>query len=111
MLSELTLTTAIRTAAMSVLPPERWQQAGLPPHGAHRQRRAGEFQALAFHHLLGIEEVRLFDIDGAATAKLMRNPGAHEAAPASLASVHEAVRGADIITTVTADKTSARIIG
>ena len=32
-----------------------------------------EFQALAFHHLLGIRELRLFDIDAAATAKLQRN--------------------------------------
>jgi ornithine cyclodeaminase/alanine dehydrogenase-like protein (mu-crystallin family) len=32
-----------------------------------------EFQALAFYHLLGIRELRLFDTDPAATAKLERN--------------------------------------
>ena len=69
-----------------------------------------EFQALAFHHLLGIEEVRLFDIDGAATAKLMRNLAHTKLRLRPCESVHEAVRGADIVTTVTADKTSARII-
>ena len=109
-LSELTLTTAIRTAAMSALAartlarPESRSMA-LIGNGAQ-----SEFQALAFHHLLGIEEIRLFDIDRAATAKLMRNL-AHTALRLRVCdSVHEAVRGADIVTTVTADKTSARII-
>ena len=32
-----------------------------------------EFQAIAFHHLLGIEQVRLFDVDPAATEKLVAN--------------------------------------
>ena len=32
-----------------------------------------EFQALAFKALCGIEEVRLYDIDPAATAKAARN--------------------------------------
>jgi ornithine cyclodeaminase len=71
-----------------------------------------EFQALAFHALLGIEEVRVFDIDARATDKLVANLAA--AAP-KLAVVRcddtaAAVRGADIVTTVTADKTNATII-
>jgi ornithine cyclodeaminase len=70
-----------------------------------------EFQALAFHYLLGISEIRLFDIDPAASAKLLRHlqglPGLTLKVCASTA---EAVRGADIITTVTADKTNATII-
>ena len=70
-----------------------------------------EFQALAFHHLLGIHEIRLFDIDPAATAKLQRNlqhvPGLMLRACASAA---EATRGADIVTTATADKTRATIL-
>ena len=32
-----------------------------------------EFQALAFHHLLGINEIRAYDTDSAATIKLMRH--------------------------------------
>ncbi len=32
-----------------------------------------EFQALAFHHLLGITELRLFDTDGEATRKSFAN--------------------------------------
>ena len=68
LLSELTLTTALRTAAMSVVAaralarPESRRMA-LIGNGAQ-----SEFQALAFHHLLGITTLRLFDTDPAATA-------------------------------------------
>ena len=109
-LSELTLTTTIRTAAMSALAakvlarPDSRRMA-LIGNGAQ-----SEFQALAFHHLLGIEEIRLFDIDRAATVKLMRNLAHTDLRLRVCASVQEAVRGADIVTTVTADKASARII-
>jgi ornithine cyclodeaminase len=61
---------------------------------------------------MGIAQVRLFDIDAGATAKLVAN--LHAAAPALEAvvcgSIAEAVRGADIVTTVTADKTNATIL-
>jgi len=71
-----------------------------------------EFQSLAFHLLMGISEVRLFDIDPGATAKLVAN--LQVAAPALKTTVcagtAEAVRGADIVTTVTADKTNATIL-
>jgi ornithine cyclodeaminase len=73
-----------------------------------------EFQALAFHRLVGIREVRIFDVDHQATAKLERNlaampelAGLHVVRAAS---VTEACRGADIVTTVTADKRNAVIL-
>ena len=109
-LSELTLTTAIRTAAMSVLAARTLARPDCRRMALIGNGAQSEFQALAFHHLLGIEEVRLFDINGAATAKLMRNLAHTKLRLRPCESVHEAVRGADIVTTVTADKTSARII-
>jgi len=63
LLSELTLTTALRTAAMSVLA-ARWmarkdsRTMALIGNGAQ-----SEFQSLAFHQLLGIRELRLFDVE------------------------------------------------
>ena len=72
-----------------------------------------EFQALAFHHMLGIRELRLFDTDPAATEKLLRNlarlrlQGLEVRRAASTAA---AVAGADIVTTVTADKRNATIL-
>lgn len=112
LLAELTLTTAIRTAATSamaakVLARKDSKVMALVGNGAQ-----SEFQALAFHHLLGIAEVRLFDVDIDATDKLAAHLAA--AAPAlrvvRCASTADAVRGADIVTTVTADKTNATIL-
>ncbi len=108
--SELTLTTALRTAAMSALAasvlarPDSLSMA-LIGNGAQ-----SEFQALAFHHLLGIQEIRLYDADRQATDKLMRNLRHAGIRLLRCANVAEAVRGADIVTTVTADKTNATII-
>jgi ornithine cyclodeaminase len=115
LVSELTLTTALRTAATSVMAAKRLARpvdagsAGsmaLIGNGAQ-----AEFQALAFHHLLGVHTLRLFDVDPAATAKLQRNlagmPGLKLVVCSSTA---QAVQGAGIVTTITADKRNATII-
>lgn len=111
LLSELTLTTAIRTAATSVMVAKRLARPDSRVMALIGNGAQSEFQALAFHHLLGVRELRLFDIDPAATAKLVRHlsgmPGLTLTVCASTA---EAVRGADIVTTVTADKTNATIL-
>jgi ornithine cyclodeaminase len=71
-----------------------------------------EFQALAFHHGLGIREIRAFDVDAAATERLRRHlaEAAPELAFVACTSTAEALRGADIVTTVTADKRQAVIV-
>ena len=72
----------------------------------------GEFQALAFHHGLDIAELCVFDVDKAATDRLVRNLAA--AAPGlriqRAGSVAAAVRGADIVTTATANKARASVL-
>jgi len=114
LLSELTLTTALRTAATSAVAARALARPDSRVMALIGNGAQSEFQALVFHHLLDIEEIRLFDIDPQATAKLMRNLQANpDAAGLRLipcASVREAVRGADIVTTITADKTNATII-
>ncbi|MFN3862464.1 MAG: ornithine cyclodeaminase [Roseateles sp.] len=111
LLSELTLTTAMRTAATSVMVAKRLARPDSRVMALIGNGAQSEFQALAFHHLLGIRELRLYDIDPAATAKLVRHlqhtPGLTLTVCASTA---EAVKGADIVTTVTADKTNATIL-
>ena len=70
-----------------------------------------EFQALAFHCHLGIEEIVVHDIDPQATDKLIENLAEHAGLKIiRAATVAEAVRGADIVTTVTADKAYATIL-
>ena len=111
LLSELTITTALRTAATSALAAQAMALPGSRSMAIIGNGAQSEFQVLAFKALLGISEVRAYDIDPAATAKLVRNlsgiEGLHVVAAAS---AHEAVRGADIVTTVTADKTNATIL-
>ncbi|MCU7249930.1 ornithine cyclodeaminase [Pseudomonas koreensis] len=111
LLSELTVATALRTCATSLM-----AARALARPNARRMALIGngaqsEFQALAFHFHLGIEEIVVYDVDPHATEKLMRNladcPSLKVIRASSTA---EAVRGADIVTTVTADKAYATII-
>jgi ornithine cyclodeaminase len=113
LLSELTLTTALRTAATSALAAR---------HMARRESRVmaligngaqAEFQAIAFHHLLGIRELRLYDTDPAATDKLERNLAGLRLEGLGVVrcgSTAAAVASADIVTTATADKRNATIL-
>ncbi|PJI99383.1 ornithine cyclodeaminase [Acidovorax sp. 69] len=110
LLSELTLTTALRTAAMSAVAARALARPDSSTMALIGNGAQSEFQALAFHHLMGITEVRLFDTDPAATAKLVANLRGTGLSARVCTSVAEAVRGADIVTTVTADKTNATIL-
>ncbi len=111
LLSEMTLTTAVRTAATSVLFARFLARKDARSMALIGNGAQSEFQAIAFHEVLGINEIRLFDVDEAATEKLVRNLAPFK----RLRVVHcdsteDAVRGADIVTTVTADKANATIL-
>jgi len=111
LLAELTLTTALRTAATSALAARVLARPGARRMALIGCGAQGEFQALAFHALLGIGELRVHDRDAAAMDKLARNlapwPGLQVRRCADAA---EAVRGADIVTTATADKRRAQVL-
>jgi ornithine cyclodeaminase len=113
LLSELTLTTALRTAATSALAARRMARPGSTVMALIGNGAQSEFQSIAFHHMLGVRQLRLYDADTRATAKLRRNlarlrlPGLEVVACDSVAA---AVDGADIVTTVTADKRQATIL-
>ena len=109
-LAEMTLLTALRTAATSAVAARalaRPDSRRLALIGAGSQ---SEFQALAMRGALGIEQVSVWDTDPAAMAKLVRNltPLGFDVRVA--ASGQDAVRGADVVTTCTADKTRARVL-
>ena len=110
MLSEMTILTALRTAATSALA-AKW----LAPKGARVMALIGngaqaEFQALGFKAICGITEVRLFDIDVDATQKCITNLAGYGLTLTSCSTPEEAILGAHIITTVTADKQYATIL-
>ena len=113
LVSELTLTTALRTAAMSVLAARHLARPDSHTMALIGNGAQAEFQALAFYHLLGVRTLQLFDTDPAATTKLVRNLQRLQLPGLVLqpcASTQEAVRGSDIVTTVTADKRNATIL-
>ena len=110
MLSEMTILTALRTAATSAMA-AKW----LAPKGARIMAMIGngaqaEFQALAFKAICGISEVRLYDIDPAATEKCARNLAGRGLTVVPCATPEQAILGAEILTTCTADKQNATIL-
>ncbi|QFS83358.1 L-lysine cyclodeaminase [Roseivivax sp. THAF40] len=110
LLTEMTILTALRTAAMSGVAAKH-----LAPKGAKTMAMIGngaqaEFQSLAMKALVGIEAVRLYDIDPAATEKCVRNLAGSGLSVTKCNSPEEAIEGAEILTTCTADKQYATIL-
>jgi ornithine cyclodeaminase len=110
LLSEMTILTALRTAATSAMA-AKW----LAPRGATTMALIGngaqaEFQALAFKAVCGITQIRLWDIDPAAMRKCAANLQGYGLTVTPCTSAEDAILGAQIITTVTADKTNATIL-
>jgi ornithine cyclodeaminase len=114
LLSELTITTALRTAATSALAAQWMARDGSRTMALVGNGAQAEFQAIAFHRMLGIRELRVYDVDPAATAKLERNlrsmPDLRDLRIVRAKSAADACKGADIVTTVTADKRNAVIL-
>ncbi len=110
MLSEMTVLTALRTAATSAMVAKH-----LAPKGARTMAMIGngaqsEFQALAFKAICGVDRLRLHDLDRGATAKTIRNLQGFGFEMTSCDSPEDAMLGAEIITTCTADKQYATIL-
>ncbi len=110
LLSEMTLLTALRTAATSAvaakyLAPKNARTMAIIGNGAQ-----AEFQALAIRTLTGVNALRLFDIDPNASSKCKANLAAFGFTTVVTRSAEAAVEGADIITTITADKQQATIL-
>ncbi len=110
LLSEMTVLTALRTAATSAM-----VARAIAPKDARTMAMIGngaqsEFQALAMKAVCGVDTLRLYDIDRAATEKLVRNLGGAGLSLTACATPEEAMEGAEIITTCTADKQYATIL-
>ena len=110
LLSEMTVLTAMRTAATSAMVARH-----LAPKGAKVMAMIGngaqsEFQSLAMKAICGIDTVRLYDTDSAATEKCARNLARSGLKIVKCKSPEESIEGAQIITTCTADKQYATIL-
>ncbi|WP_370210372.1 ornithine cyclodeaminase [Roseovarius sp.] len=110
LLSEMTVLTALRTAATSAMVARH-----LAPKGADTMAMIGagaqsEFQSLAMKAICGVKHIRLYDIDPAASAKAARNLSGMGLSVTVADTREDAMQGAQIITTCTADKQYATIL-
>ncbi|GLR52435.1 ornithine cyclodeaminase [Shinella yambaruensis] len=110
LLTEMTILTALRTAATSAVAAKYLARPNSRTMAIIGNGAQSEFQARAFKSLLGIDRLRLFDIDASATRKCAQNLAGLGFVIEECRSIEEAVEGADIITTVTADKQYATIL-
>ena len=110
LLTEMTLLTALRTAAMTAVATKHLAAPGASTMAMIGNGAQSEFQCLAVKAVCGISHVRLYDLDPAATAKCARNLDGLGLHVTQCASPEQAVEGAQVITTATADKDMQTIL-
>lgn len=110
LISELTLCTALRTAATSVLAAQVLARPDSRVMALIGNGAQSEFQALAFAHLMGIHVFQLYDVDVGATHKLAGHLQDLGLSVRCCRDAQDAADGADIVTTATADKSHAAIV-
>jgi ornithine cyclodeaminase len=108
--AEMTLLTALRTAATSALAARTLARPGSSALALIGAGSQSEFQALGMRAALGVNDLRVYDIDSDAVAKLARNLIPHGFTITAAGSAAEAACGADIVTTYTADKALATVL-
>lgn len=109
-LAEMTLLTALRTAAISAVAAKHMARPDTVRMAMIGAGSQAEFQALGMRELVGIQELFVYDVDPAAVAKLRRNLEPLGFRIKDCESVDQAVDDADIITTCTADKQLATVL-
>jgi len=108
--SEMTMLTALRTAATSALCAQylaRPDSRVMAMIGAGSQ---SEFQALAMRKSMGINVIRVWDPDSEAQLKLAANIRPLGFAVYLADSLEAALQGADVVTTCTANKSHATVL-
>ncbi|UHS59670.1 ornithine cyclodeaminase [Agrobacterium vaccinii] len=110
LLSEMTILTALRTAATSALAAKYLARPNAKSMAIIGNGAQSEFQARAFKAILGVDHVRLYDVDRNASLKCQRNLEGLGFTITVCNTAEDAIEGADIITTVTADKQYATIL-
>ena len=110
LLTEMTVLTALRTAATSAIATKYLARSGAMTLALIGNGAQAEFQALALQAICGITHVRLFDIDPGATDKCYKNLMDSGLQVVKCRTSEDALLGADVVTTCTADKQYATIL-
>lgn len=104
MISEMTLLTAVRTAAVTALGARYLARQNSQVLGIIGCGAQSEFQAMAVMSLFNLREVRIYDIDKHAMKKFSHNLKADFKTITECESAIDAINAADIIITATAAK-------
>jgi ornithine cyclodeaminase len=104
MFSEMTLLTAFRTAATSAMVAKHVAKKDSKVLALIGTGSQSEFQYLAYSFIFDLEEVRFYDTDPVAMQKFQQNMALFDIKLTPCKDAREAVQGADLITTCTADK-------
>lgn len=110
MFSEMTILTALRTAAESALATDLMARKDAKVVAIIGTGAQGEFQIKGLQLVRDITQVRYFDIDERAMDKFERNMQGSNVTLVRCSSAEEAVKGADIITVVTACKANVDVV-
>lgn len=110
LISEMTVLTAIRTAATSALCSKYLARKNASTFGIIGTGAQSEFQVLAHHYALGVDEIYYYDLDPQAMRKFEKNlkPFGFKLHPCK--NGQSVVEKSDIITSATATKGKVRII-
>ncbi len=108
--SEMTILTALRTAATSALAAKYLAHPKAEVLAFIGTGAQSEFQYLAFSQIFNIKTLRYYDIDDNAMKKFATNMQKFDVQLVPCNSAKEAVLGAQLITTMTADKRNQTIL-
>lgn len=110
MVSEMTLLTAFRTAAVSAMAAKYLARKNSKVLGIIGTGAQSEFQIMALSSVFDIETVKYFDIDANAMDKFRENLSSQSFQLIPCDSVDATVNGVDIITTATASRKHAQLL-
>lgn len=110
MFSEMTILTALRTAATSALASDLMARKNAHTLALVGTGAQSEFQVLALQLVRDIKEVRYFDTDSKAMDKFEKNMRGKSFKLVHCKNAEEAITGADIITVCTACKAHVDVI-
>lgn len=110
LLAEMTLLTALRTAAVSALAARVLARPGIRTGALVGLGAQAEFQALALRAATGVDRLRVFDPDPGAVATFVGNLAPYGFGVDVCDSVEQATRDTHLVTTCTADKRHAAVL-
>lgn len=110
LISEMTILTAMRTAATCALASHYLARNDADTVGIIGTGSQSEFQIIALKAILGIKKVRYFDIDSRAMEKFKKNLSKYCLEFIPCEDAKSTIEGVDIIVTATADKQRLRIL-